>query len=410
MADKKHSERAHAVISGSFAHTYMKCSGAVALKEQVGEQPTSVYAEEGTRAHELAERVLFDRLTAEETGEDPGTADELGSKYEKEEDEEILDGAYGYAEHVFNHALEGFITGKAWGIEDQFVLHEKFEMYGHVDFWAAYKDDRGCAVGVIGDFKYGRHYVAAEKNPQLAYYACAFQAEMKRQGVTLDYIRAFIYQPRDGMLEAYRETKFTAKQIESWTGKFLKIAENYYLKQKVSFKPGEHCRFCPGKPICKAFQESAQNATGLTFLKPEKFQFPKPETVSIEKLAQILQYRKQIEAFLKSCYSYAVSQYQKGTKIPGMKFVEGSSRSFWTPALAPKLGRILKKHGIEPWKEPALRGITELEREVKKKKLKIKLREKYTTLPPGKPALVPLEDPRQALKTLTDVFTEVEDE
>ena len=50
-------EPAHARLSASGAHRWMRCAGSLQLEEQFPES-TSAYAEEGTRAHDLAEKCL----------------------------------------------------------------------------------------------------------------------------------------------------------------------------------------------------------------------------------------------------------------------------------------------------------------------------------------------------------------
>ncbi len=396
----KHVERAHAILSGSFASIFLNCTGAVQLKESLPPEAASIYAEEGTKAHELAEKVLRDRLIALENG----PTGLLESVYDATD--EMLDAAEGYADAVVNKALEGFVTGKAWGIEDQFTLHEKFEMYGHIDFWAVYIDDRGARVGVIGDFKYGFGRVDAVNNPQLAYYACALREELRRSDRDLDYVRAFIYQPR-GTAEAYSETKFTGKQLDTWTSKFLKVAESVFIKKKFKFKAGKHCKYCKAKSVCKEFNKSLENKTALALVDTQ-VKFPEPERLSDTQLVNILTHRSAIESYLKSVYAYALARANQGKDLPGMKFVEGQARSKWMDEKVPDLVDSLQAVGVNPYKQE-LKGITLIEKELKLKKEKLDVRS-FTFKPAGKPSLVTTDDPRPALKNLNDLLTEVEEE
>src|SRR5262245_24177460 len=57
-----HSEREHALCSASSSSRWLNCPGSVGLGLTVPEPPKSEYAEEGTKAHELAERMLRDWL------------------------------------------------------------------------------------------------------------------------------------------------------------------------------------------------------------------------------------------------------------------------------------------------------------------------------------------------------------
>ena len=55
---KKEKTPKHSVFSPSSAKRWMTCPGSIALSMQCPEPETSKYAEEGTRAHDLAERAL----------------------------------------------------------------------------------------------------------------------------------------------------------------------------------------------------------------------------------------------------------------------------------------------------------------------------------------------------------------
>ena len=55
---QKHSEREHALLSASGASRWINCTPSARLEEKYGEQSTSVFASEGTLAHEIAELYL----------------------------------------------------------------------------------------------------------------------------------------------------------------------------------------------------------------------------------------------------------------------------------------------------------------------------------------------------------------
>ena len=50
-----HTNRAHALLSASGAHRWLHCTPSAKLEEAEGERPTSIFAKEGTLAHELSE-------------------------------------------------------------------------------------------------------------------------------------------------------------------------------------------------------------------------------------------------------------------------------------------------------------------------------------------------------------------
>jgi hypothetical protein len=159
----------------------------VVLSRDLPKEPASEAALEGTAAHEVAEIFLTRFLHYKLTGEDLPW---------HETTPELEAAAKDYIDVVWKSVLHEAITGKAYGLEDQFTLEAKLGMYGFIDFWAVYIDDRGKRVGVVVDFKYGFVEVEAEKNAQLAFYACAMREELTRAGKNLDYVRGVIFQPK----------------------------------------------------------------------------------------------------------------------------------------------------------------------------------------------------------------------
>ena len=52
---QKHSERSHALLSASGAGRWLNCTPSARLEDEYGERKSSIYAQEGTLAHELSE-------------------------------------------------------------------------------------------------------------------------------------------------------------------------------------------------------------------------------------------------------------------------------------------------------------------------------------------------------------------
>ena len=55
---QKHSQRSHALLSASGAGRWLNCTPSAKLEDEYGEKKSSIYAEEGTLAHELSELYL----------------------------------------------------------------------------------------------------------------------------------------------------------------------------------------------------------------------------------------------------------------------------------------------------------------------------------------------------------------
>src|SRR3954453_21847034 len=58
LPDAPHATRAHAICSASSAERWLNCPGSVFMSQGLPEQPPGAAALEGTRGHELAEKIL----------------------------------------------------------------------------------------------------------------------------------------------------------------------------------------------------------------------------------------------------------------------------------------------------------------------------------------------------------------
>jgi hypothetical protein len=350
---KEHSEREHAPLGGSSAHRWANCTMSVVLSRDLPKEPASEAALEGTAAHEVAEIFLTRFLHYKLTGEDLPW---------HETTPELEAAAKDYIDVVWKSVLHEAITGKAYGLEDQFTLEAKLGMYGFIDFWAVYIDDRGKRVGVVVDFKYGFVEVEAEKNAQLAFYACAMREELTRAGKNLDYVRGVIFQPK--VEPSYKEVKFTAKQLDTWRKKFFKAAEEIFVKEKPKYKVGDWCGFCPAKAICPKYVKEAQSKTALMLVDPEADlqSLPAPEKLNDEALAKIVLHGDMVEEFISACRKYALARARNGKRLPGTKLVEGSSRRKWKEDIN-EVARVLSANGVDPWEEKLI-GLGEAEKAI----------------------------------------------
>lgn len=396
-----HKTRSHSVLGGSSALRWVNCPGSVFYTKDLPPEEASEAALEGTKAHELAEIALSDYLDHLIEGTDPNIRLELSSA-----DETMKEAVEGYVKAIWENLLEKSLTGKAYGIEEFFCLDDNLDMAGTVDFWAVYIDDRGKRVGVIADFKYGFHSVEPEKNAQLAFYACGLRKMLTDKGKDIDYVRAAIYQPRNGA-KAYKETKFTRKVLIKWEDEFQKAAKRIFIDQKPKFKAGEWCRWCRAKGICPTYKTSVETKTSLALIRPQEVKLPMPESLSDEQLAKIIINSGAITDFLKGCKDHAMSRYQLKNPIPGLKIVEGATRRTWaedTIVLEKKLLELgLSRTEICNYK---LKGIGDLTKILKKNDYDPVILDEYVTQTKPSLTLVSETDERPEIKTL---LTQIEE-
>jgi hypothetical protein len=237
-------------------------------------EPTSVYAQEGTRAHEYAERILRAWIDRGRPKSFPGYSD-LRDLFPGSEHEEafspqgdvgsgfsMLDYVMTYVNLCMDEAEVFDPPGPAIRIEQRLVLDEGMGMFGTADFLAT-GTMRGKAVGVIVDLKYGKgKKVKTENNPQLAYYAVALLKSSKKP---LEEIKVRVVQPR--IDEFYSERWYTRRELKAWEEQFILGAENAQLQgsRPRFLLEGPWCFFCPARKVCPELEKKRLEKAGRLF-------------------------------------------------------------------------------------------------------------------------------------------------
>lgn len=240
----------------------MQCPGSVVL-EAAYPDTSSVYANEGTLAHELGAGALkedwnLDLYVGESWTFEDGTGCVIG--------QEIVDYAKAYAARVKldakGHILQveervpiGHITGEddAYGTADVVVIKP-----GEL---------------VVRDLKYGMGVqVFAKDNEQLMLYAAGALAEFDML-YDFDKVTMVIDQPRLNHLD---EHTVTVAEMVDFIGRAAEAARRVAVavKEKAAgwlpdtwqadyLQPGEkQCRFCKAKATCPALRAEAREFTG----------------------------------------------------------------------------------------------------------------------------------------------------
>lgn len=390
--EQSHADRSHATFGGSTAHRWSNCYGSVALIKSVPPTAPGEAALWGTSVHEIAARALKDFLDFKTTGE-PSDPD-----WEKDyTDEEAIELAKGYVECIWKDVLQQSLTGKAWGIEEEVCLDEHLDMWGIVDFWCIYIDDRGKKVLAIVDLKTGYHFVEIKKNAQFLFYGCAMIEEIKKGGKNLDILRTCVYQPRLSHGAAFRENSYSSKQTDKATQRFFSAARAI-SEGKQKLKVGDWCQFCPAQAVCKAYAKSISDRSALTLLDPATIKFPVPESLSEDTLVKLLEHGDEIEDYLKAVKLYAIAKCKNGGGIKGFKIVNGPTKRCWIED-EKSVAATLTSLGIKEPFRPKLITITAAEKFVKKEQL----RDIVTTTTPSI-ILVPDTDPRPSVASAVELL------
>lgn len=229
---------AHSKLGASSMSRWANCPGSYHLCDGV-KTTTSVYAEEGTKFHELASRFILGDLPAEQF---------------RQLDDESKQCLLLYLEAV----TEG---GKQQNfIEHQFDLSEVYPgCFGTADFvgWNAEKK----LLRVI-DYKHGKGVpVEVEKNSQLLYYALG---AFKTLGFPAERIELVVVQPRCkhklGPTRKWRITPLDLMEFEAELLAACKRTED----PNAELVLGRWCYFCPAKSFCpKQYDKRMEKASEM---------------------------------------------------------------------------------------------------------------------------------------------------
>ena len=239
----------HALLSASSSKRWLSCTPSARLEEQFKDEPGgSVYAEEGTAAHALAEHKLKKALKRR--------SKRPVSDYHCDEMEECTDGYVAFAMEQVELARQE--------CKDPVVLIEQ-----RLDYSAYVPEGFGTGdllivadhVLTVIDLKYGKGVaVDAEWNPQMMLYGLG-ALELFDALYDIEVIRMTIYQPR---LESVSTWEISVKDLMEWVEMELKPKAVLAIKGEGEFHSGDWCRFCKAKNTCRARAEEYLRLAQIT--------------------------------------------------------------------------------------------------------------------------------------------------
>jgi hypothetical protein len=326
---------AHAKLSASSYYRWGRggCPGSVRQCEGLPDH-TSSYADEGTKAHELAAKWL-------ESGTPPPGIDD-----------ETREGLQHYVDAV----LYDWQTGpKSW--EDKIFIEQSF------DLSSIHPDCGGTADAVVWkaaekklyvhDLKWGAGVpVEVVGSKQLRYYALG---ALLKLGAAAEFVEMVISQPRcehpDGPV---RRWLISADEL-------LDFAADLYEDAKATeapdapLVPGEHCRFCKAAATCPALHSKATALAKLEF----------SPTVSYKPvdLAMALEWADKMSMWSKRVHEFAYGESMKGRTPPGWKLVEKRATRKWRDEVTYQdLARVSGLSPAEVVEDPKLKSPAQVEK------------------------------------------------
>lgn len=359
----------HALLSASSSARWLLCPKSVALS-QLFEETTSIFAEEGTLAHAVAEMIL--------------------NKY--------FD--YDYEDIIHNKEMQYYVEQYSDFVIEQYnELRKEHTTYALIEQRVDFSDIVPGGFGTcdcvlfnkdtlhIIDLKYGKGVaVDAQHNSQLRLYGYGAYRFVSMLDDGIKHIYMHIVQPR---LNSISSEYLEVEQLLKWAEEEVKPKAELAYQNKGGFNPCEKaCRFCPARALCKARKDKNMEAIQLLGTRPE--------LIDEEDLIEILENADTIIKWLKEVQGFAESRILSGETVKGFKLVAGRSiRSF---SDVDEAFKVLMENGVPEailYERKPL-TLAKIESEIGKKAFKEWVGD-YVVTPEGKPTLVKESDKRPAL-------------
>ena len=367
-----HADRDHAILSPSSAKRWIHCTPSALLAEAAGSK-TSVYAEEGTLAHEIAEYALTKYMEGEY---DPIIDEALPIKDEHLKNPLFSIDMANYIRDYCDYVIgEGYEMQKADGPCKMF-LERKVDItdYAPDSFGSVDVTLESYHMIHIIDLKYGAGVkVTADHNEQMMLYALGALKAAASKDIT--NIRMTIAQVR---LDHYDTFEMSKGELLDWAEKVLKPAAKMAIQGKGKQVIGSWCGFCPVKAQCRAQRDA---------ILADFDEKPEPLLLSDEEIVDLIGKIDTYKSWIESVNKYVYDRAIQGHKWEGYKLVAGrSSRVIKDKA---KIRQALLNEFLEDEVlNIKLKGIGDLEKLLGKKVFSARFGDAIESRP-GAPKLVP---------------------
>ncbi len=367
----------HAKLSASGSATWLNCPASIKAAANI-ENKSSIFAEEGTFAHAIAELCL--------------TTSNNASYYLTHE---IPLSVYNetYSDFIFDKEMADYVQTYLDYIRS-FNIPFKVEVRADYSQWVpegfgtsdcvAY--DKVTKTLHVIDLKYGKGVkVFAEGNTQGMLYALGSLAQYS----TPNEICIHIVQPRMGHIDTFTLPYTKLMDFAETASKQAKNA----LSDNPTYDPSEKaCKWCKAKATCKALAKHSTETILTQFDIIDKPETPSIDTLTNEQMKRILDNKSLIEDFLKAVETKAFEDLSNGKEFEGYKLVQGRSVSKWVDNANEVLSNYITEDKLY---KKSLISITEAKKTVSKDIIV-----ELTYKPEGKPTLAKSCDKREPINIL----------
>jgi hypothetical protein len=360
------------IVGGSTAKRVINCPGSVALVQKMPPKLGGDAADEGTLCHNAMATLL----------EDPSLEIKsvLGVKYNDQTlTEDLID------EKIIPAMAALTEIDPDGDMEYQIEAHVNFgnllpNVFGSADLIGRI-DDRT----IILDWKFGRGAVDVEENEQLLFYAAA---AMRTRGLEWAFagvseVEMVIVQPP--AVKRWTTTVARVKQFERDLVHAVTASQN----AAAPFKVGDHCRYCPAKPICPQMTGAAERALKVQI-----------KELDPAKIGAYLATADLVEKWINDLRDLAQKILESGEPVPGYKLVPKRATRQWVDE--DKAYFALSKLGVDRSElvETALLSPAKVEKILKKSKLNFP--DDIVVAVSSGTTIAPESDPRSAVVFLPE--------
>lgn len=367
-----HAERDHAILSPSSAKRWINCTPSALLAEAAGSK-SSVYTEEGTLAHEIAEHALTQYLE--------GLYDPIIDEAPPIKDEHFRNPLFSIDMANYIRDYCNYVIGEIYEMQKadgpcKMYLERRVNItdyapdsFGSVD--VTLESDK--TIHII-DLKYGAGVrVSADMNEQMLMYALGTLKSLESDHV--EKIRMTIAQVR---LDHYDTFEMSKGELLDWAEKVLKPAAKAAIQGKGKQVIGSWCGFCPVKAQCRAQRDA---------ILADFEEKPEPLLLSDEEIVDLIGKIDKYKSWIESVNKYVYDRAIQGHKWEGYKLVAGRSSRVITDEA--KIRQALLNEFLEDEVlNIKLKGIGDLEKLLGKKVFSARFGDAIESRP-GAPKLVP---------------------
>lgn len=418
----------HAILGASSAARWMSCTGSPRLiarlteSGEVDPNKSSVYAEEGTAAHALAEHCLHKDVAP--AGLIGGTMVYKDGDYTFDMAAELREVDFEVTEEM-SDAVQLYLDTIAEEIRrlpnaERLVEVTVFPLAGYegdsfgtadVCLWDPIESEL-----TVMDFKYGAGVVVdAEHNAQTMFYGLGgLRRVVGESGANAcEWVRLVIVQPRarhaDGPVRTF---KLRASELVEWGGT-LRSAIEATKDPKAPLHAGSHCKWCPAQPLCPAQRALIVQQAQMDFAEPYvesdagarlALMLPDPENGA--RLGEALDFLPLLDSWGKEVRGMAQRLLEHGRAVGDYKLVRKRANRRWSDEDS-VAAEVLKVKGItkgDVYAAPKLLSPAQME---KLKKVGKKWVETHAIKPEGALTIAKGSDPREAVApTLLTDFVE----